>query len=1071
MAPVRVLFVGNAEACVPWVGLAKKLSRQCYHAGVINKVYHVADGVRIRVENVLPAVTAFGNKMGQDFGAICKVWIEAGGEGEGYQFAVTDTPNLTVLVDGFFYTLSSAVFVPWPDPRKNQRWVDVKPVATGSMLREDTADPKRWTYYDVHTAADVSSANASVCRFNFGLQIDGVPPATQYTYRSPGDTPKPIRQVYYSGASCQGQVRMAGAYMPTYGFITGDNLYDRAPQTKSGKKYTASAPDADWYHDAATVLVDIPSGGQAVFVVMADAGSNFYAWPLGTTRDAHLSDGSLYTAQAIKTNIPPTRAVKAAITFPAWVYDTTETSQREFYRVNGHTSFEPRYVWRFHPFENRVVGTCLHREKPAYDVLKKTAESGLHYNFVFEVNSTLTPASVYAKRKLGAAFSSDTTLSEIQEDTPGIVEFAFTIRLNSQPVFDADTCTFTFEMESLRDKKAEVTEYPIAAAYLNPVQGVWEDRGVIAAPGDLLYARLRVFEHPLYCRDSATIFLQGRPNFVQNTYSRVQVEIINWETDALVRRIPLVINDESYGLSFTEPGADTTAVFGKILQMELEEFSWLVRYEKTTVKKIPGTEFNVLPYPDVSQGHVITTGQIYSGHIEDPASPEDPFPYPIDDDGEIFGAESQIGIRFVHRNQTRIEEKYGVDLGIFETVDAADAVVDVSEGIELGLETKRLFLYESEGSFSYTNKLDQLFNNAYINSIVYPTDSVATVFGNMASVGYIDGIAAAYPDWKPEYLDGVVKPLYEAAALDPTGSPSALDTAGAALRLGKRKIHSPIIPGDFFYTLPGYQAPLTASTMTRIQEFNEGVNGYMRVWNYVVGESYRQYFKTGPDGFYAIYQSIPHINSTEPLKNPITGEIIGLPEPTKPFPVGVGFHRWGWANHKTLSASPFKVYMNDSGVLFEFLDALETVEPDMGNIFQPFTTRVVTLATIDEIGFETTGHPKTTHLELFRRAFFLTPEQVARPEFLIKPTIYALFYAGSNPVIGIRCVQYSDIKTKGGTVVATREREAQPLGIATIPGLRLYQANDTEIDNPRFNAAMSYVGSGLTGWYLYPEGA
>lgn len=61
----RLLFKGDLQEAVKYVGLAKKLARQAFEAGLMNKVYRVAADVTITVENAIKA-------------NICKVWIEAG---------------------------------------------------------------------------------------------------------------------------------------------------------------------------------------------------------------------------------------------------------------------------------------------------------------------------------------------------------------------------------------------------------------------------------------------------------------------------------------------------------------------------------------------------------------------------------------------------------------------------------------------------------------------------------------------------------------------------------------------------------------------------------------------------------------------------------------------------------------------------------------------------------------------------------------------------------------------------------------------------------------------------------
>lgn len=69
----RVLFnpPTNEAAASPWVGLAKKLGRQTYKAGILNKTYRITEDVIINVHNVLAKEKSIGG--------ICTVWIQAGG--------------------------------------------------------------------------------------------------------------------------------------------------------------------------------------------------------------------------------------------------------------------------------------------------------------------------------------------------------------------------------------------------------------------------------------------------------------------------------------------------------------------------------------------------------------------------------------------------------------------------------------------------------------------------------------------------------------------------------------------------------------------------------------------------------------------------------------------------------------------------------------------------------------------------------------------------------------------------------------------------------------------------------
>jgi len=1004
----------------------------------------------------------------------------------GYQFAVTGLPYRVVLPGSPNMTLGDGVYVPWPNPRSNQRWEDVKPVPTGAMLREDTSDPAnpRWPFFQVYTAENYTVAANLFWKYNIGLQVDGAPATETYRYKRDTSNPlpnqyKPSRPIYTSIASNEGQIRMAGAFMPAYGFVNGDVKYDRAPQADEMKTQLGSitlnekpwsrkqakyqVPDADWYHDATIIQVNRPDNlGTIPFVIMVDASSTFHAWPVGTTPQPGLADGA-YADQSIKTNIPSDRSKTCKPPFPGWVYDTTDFSYRDFYASEGHQPFWPRYVWRFHPFENKVVGMCLQRTEPNYDVLKKVPSS---WPETFTTDSTLSPASVYAKRKV-TSNSADTTLYPIMEDTPGFAEFVFSIVLDPTPegqAFNIQTCTFEFSMSLARSELAAETSYPIAAAYLNPVQGSWSERGVSAEPGELLIAYLRLYEHPKYRKDDSSVLLTGAPSFIQERFSRSFIDIKKASGTALAT-IPLMINDDFYEHAIAdhngtaESATIRTATLGQIMQLQLEEFSWLVRYEKTRIQPIEGSEFTVSPYPRYP--NPLVSGVIYSNH---PDHDTVPYPYEIDDTGIVFGSESEIGIRFVHRNVVRKEEQYGVNLGIWSTVDNATV-----SGTPLLLEQKRLLLYPTDGLAEHGNRLFEMLYHAYLSCEVYEGDPAAwsgvdATFARMVSNGFIANMAESFQDeWQSEWVDTLLKPFCEAA----------LEEWVASAERGSTRIHKRIDrvlvtgvhPGDFFYQIPGY-AYAPVNQKHRIERFNDGIHGYLRAWQFMVCESFRQYFHTGPDGSYALSLAVPHINSTQPATDPITGEIIGLPEPTKHFPVGVGFHRWGWGNSKTISHIEM---MNDRTFLYELIDEVETHEPDLGRPFTPFSERIITLGLIDEIGFERGGHPVTSHLQLYKRAYQLEDVQIDVPEFTAEPLLRVRQYAAGQPILGVDTVLHTRDVTPTGGFLAERDRESLPPGLATIPGLTLYQGNATDIDTPRFNAGMHGVGFYLTGWHEYPE--
>lgn len=987
----------------------------------------------------------------------------------GYQFSVTGLPYRVVLPGSPNLTFGDGVYVPWPNPRSNKRWEDVTPIPTGAMLREDTSNPTnpRWPFFQIHTASDYAVASNLLWKHNTGLQVDGAPVQETYRYLKVSNTPQvsntppqytPSRPIYSSIASNEGQIRMAGAFMPAYGFTAGDIQYDHAPMANETKTQRGSfrlnekpwtrtqakyqAPDADWYHDATIIQVNRPDNlGTIPFVIMVDASSTFWAWPADTIIHPELIDGSPYLNQSIKTNIPSERAVTCKPPFPGWVYDTTSFSYRAFYESEGHQPFWPRYVWRFHPFENKVVGMCLQRTEPNYTVLKSNKVFPLPS---FIPDTLLSPASIYAKRKV-IDDKTDTTLYPMMEDVPGFAEFAFSIIIDPTPeseVFSVHTCTFKLEMSLARNELASGTHYPIAAAYLNPVQGDWYERGVNAEPGDLLVAYLRLYEHPKYRQDSIGVLMTGIPSFVQQQFSRAYLDIKNQRNDALLKTIPLMINDDFYELAYTSHlGTEESATvmmetLGRIEQLQLEEFSWLVRYEKTRLKPIEGSSFTIPPCP-AFPGQ--PTGLSSYSSVES-------------DTGMVFGAESQIGIRFVHRNAVRKEEVYGVNLGIFSSVD--DAAVT---GTPLLLETQRLLLYPDYDVNTSSNKLYELWMGAISDG--WGVGGLEDVFtAPRFESQHLPRMRTAFgDDWNEDWVEDIIKPYLR-----------SLDESKTFYRREiKRDVMTWQIPGDFYFTIPGYSAGWPSpGQKNRIEKFNSGINSYLRAWQFMVGESFHQYFHTGPDGSYAIHLAIPHINSIEPATDPVTGQVIGLPEEPKPYPVGVGFHKWGWVN--AYAYGEFEA-MSDVGLLYEMVDELKKHEPDMGRPFTDFTERTLTVAFMDEVGFERGGHPVTSHLKLYQRAYGLTDEEIDVTKFYAQPRIIVREYVGPNAMLGIDSVLYTKDVTPSGSFLDVRYRVSMPPSLSTIPGLTLYEGNAYDIDTPRFNAGMHGVGFYLTGWHEYPE--
>lgn len=81
--PPHILFRGDLRVATRWMGLAKKLARQCYANKITNKVYHISDELTLQIENIIPSYGTGISKVlidataaGGDFLAV--VWLPEG---------------------------------------------------------------------------------------------------------------------------------------------------------------------------------------------------------------------------------------------------------------------------------------------------------------------------------------------------------------------------------------------------------------------------------------------------------------------------------------------------------------------------------------------------------------------------------------------------------------------------------------------------------------------------------------------------------------------------------------------------------------------------------------------------------------------------------------------------------------------------------------------------------------------------------------------------------------------------------------------------------------------------------
>lgn len=476
-----------------------------------------------------------------------------------YQFINTGAPTNTISKPGHSYliTLGSGVAFKLPTVPTNGNlldWSKVKPIPTGSTF--ESSPSNEWPFY-----APSSVASQYISRTQLVNQVQNIPEPVYSAYRL--NKKKPYARTMYSWTSRQGFPRQMCAYMPVPGLLEGDIEYDLTPaQMKTGaKKLYMRSPDADWPHDACIVSVQHEEFGQRTFIIMTDAQSKFYCWP--TQYDGNESlvpGGSPYIDQAIKTNVPDYQVRSTFPPYPSWVHTVTTQFRDQFIADNGVQSLDPRYIWRFSPYGDKVVGIALERTETTYEVF---AQSGLSAQY------SIGDAAVYDKQQVGGDYNST---SPIKMDLPGFIEFSLDITITGPNKED-----FTFDMQLLRSQKANGVDYPIAAGYLFPFpDGTWLDRNVtLADTGDLIIAYLKIGASAEYLDHIKKYDHYGTS--VEFLFSKCWLDIKKYNYETSIAIIPLWESEE---LSASPNIPYSTQYQAFISHLDLSTLSWVLRLQK-----------------------------------------------------------------------------------------------------------------------------------------------------------------------------------------------------------------------------------------------------------------------------------------------------------------------------------------------------------------------------------------------------------------------------------------------------------------------------------------------------------
>ena len=821
MLEPRLIFQGDLSLCTPWVGLAKKLARQSYRMGILNKTWLLNDAVSIRVENSPGASPTHG---------LSKVFIIAPAQG-GYQFINTGPliTYQTVPVIGRYQAQGSAVFVPYPAVKADGSpvdWSTVKAIPTGSTLEALPSGTPAAT--EIQTIPWVRNL----------VQVELIPEPVWVGVNTL--TSKTLSSKLANAWVAQsGDVFGVCWRMPTNTAQVSDVGYDLPPTPLTSRNPTPRMPDADWPDNAARVTVNSSHFGTRSFIVLVDGSSHFLCWPdQYDSKDSLVPPGSPYLNQAIKDNVPEAQVQRASPPFPAWVHPFPGGYMRrdqDFqdglgnYRYSG----EPRYVWRFHPQGNKVVGVVLHREAFSGDVYAQMASPPGGVPLKEEV---IGPAQI------DTSWLGDKTVpyGDLQVDTYGWVEFALTITITGP-----NKENFDFAMALSRSQPANDTLYPIAADYLAPLtlKDGWAGQGIAGTPGDLIVANFEVVTDA-----AATDFITldcGYKDALTNYTRQTWLHIINIETSQEL--FTLLGRNQPAGWSRTQIQASASPLYrmnGELRYLNLALLSWSLWYDYSRYT------WDLVPYATTTGDNSVPINVVQRWESDD------------------------MGVRMTVLGKTVQQQRWGTDLGLFTVLDGITRATDAVPILPNKTGTRWL-ANQSVYTWQYTVWLLSRVASRYY---LYLADTFADAMtALLADFGGHAGLAQSYRDYTPSYWTDVIVPAMQTIRTNTLAMEAAGDLPAPGGSSHDSHATAAFLP--WFYTTADWA--LQTSTNT---QYNP------RIYDYPIGAEWLRnesaaFFNSqatfdlvpNPAGFYATALSFRYPTGAFPAYSFFLAQHSGLP--------------------------------------------------------------------------------------------------------------------------------------------------------------------------------------------------
>jgi hypothetical protein len=406
----RLKLIGSQQGLEKWLGWARKKAQSLYQQGLSSKQVQMADGTYIAIQIVEPVayITVWGGGKGayQFIGSLARL------------YKTFRDPSYPVGTNRML-PLGYAVLVTIAGGKP-------KAIPLFSSAEAPPAD-RYWPY-----SADPRDTNTYLA-LTPAHQPDGM--GVLQWYGPTQDVSK--RNVPHLITAWQQALPCSALGWYSAGsatrFTTLDMAFDYGPTLFSAdpRKGNYKIPHADWYGQAAWCMVDDPLWGSRSFIIMVDINSVFYCYPTEGYDAAPIWTGWL----GEQGNVPAALTKNQACPWPSWV--TTESLGVAAINAGVPDATHRgrlRPLWAFNHAGTRAACITAHRAANGAD--------GYFQSSYYDDTGTLD--TVY------------------QEDTPGLVEVAFSINIIGSSLAD-----FTFSVSVAREVYAgnPGIRAPVAVGY------------------------------------------------------------------------------------------------------------------------------------------------------------------------------------------------------------------------------------------------------------------------------------------------------------------------------------------------------------------------------------------------------------------------------------------------------------------------------------------------------------------------------------------------------------------------------------------------------------------------------